>query len=368
MKSIAVMIRENAQHEEGTNILLGSTTVKNLVSRTEPVAEDLTRYSRFYDFIAVFGGYFIITFIVIGLFGNVLSIVIFIRRRKRDNASAVYLGCLAVSDLGNLTCGYGFWHEQSLYYISHRQINLPFTPTDLGCKISTYVWFNCQFMSAWIIIAFSVERMIAVLFPLKAASIATPKRRKCILFCIFVISLTTWIDMAYVNRIVGQMPPGKPYRSLCHFDPTEAPEWFLIVACVQVFALIQVGPSVIISVLNTVIVIGMRSRDLTLDSGAKDQTRSKKEMRCLMNLLTVSTTYVVLMCPFVATWAYYFYESFTGFQGRSLAFVDFLTELAYFTTSITMVNYGVNFIIYTISLQFYREELKKLFCFGKRKA
>jgi hypothetical protein len=338
----------------GTNLV--STTKHALIT----TGEDTSIYERFYTYIAVFGGYLIIVFIGLGLFGNVLSIIIFIRQRRRDSVSSIYLGCLAVSDTGNLVSGIGFWGHQSLYYMSYYRVNMPHAWSDLSCKLIIYVWFNCQFISAWIIIAFSIERMIAVLLPLKVSNIATPRRRKIGLVCLLLISLIIWLDVMPIYKMYSPFPPGHEHRVICHLYELELPMWVVVTFCTQIFALVQILPCIIISFLNLIIMIGIMSKDSNLDS-TKDSKRSKKEMRCLVNLLSVSTAYVVLMSPFAILWAYYMYEHLTGWLGRTAAYKDFISEAAYYTNSIAMINYGINFIIYTVSLDFYREEVKTMF-------
>jgi hypothetical protein len=332
------------------------------------IPKDSSFYDYFYDFIALFGGYLIIFFIALGVFGNIVSIVIFIRQRKRDSASALYLGCLAVSDLGNLVTGVEFWKQTSLYYMSFGRIITVRGYDDIGCKITTYVWFNCQFISAWIIIAFSVERVIAVLVPLKAASILTNWRRKCFLWCLLVFSLIVWSYTTIDFVITGPYPPfGHPDRAVCFYEMSEKPRWFFITFAVHVFSMLQVMPSIIIAVLNIIIIAGIKSKDNKV-AGAKDPTRAKKEMRCVVNLLSVSTAYIVLMFPFVTLWCYQIYEVlFREWAGRSPAYIDFILELSEYAIGITSINYSINFIIYTVSLDFYREDLKNIFkcCGGK---
>jgi hypothetical protein len=52
--------------------------------------------------IIIFQAYIQIVVVILGIFGNVLSIVIFTTNKKRDMISAQYLRVLAVTDLGML--------------------------------------------------------------------------------------------------------------------------------------------------------------------------------------------------------------------------------------------------------------------------
>ncbi|XP_064623706.1 growth hormone secretagogue receptor type 1-like [Lineus longissimus] len=339
------------------------STSNNVHSKT--ITEDTSLYDAFYAFVAYFGGYLTILTILLGVVGNIISLIIFIRQRKKDSASAIYLGCLAVTDLGNLISGIIFWAHQSLYYMSFGAYNIPYAYTDLGCKILCYAWYNFMFLSGWIIIAFSVERMIAVVFPLNVSTVVTSRRRKLVLVGLLFASLAIWGDVGQLFEVYGPYPPGHQERYNCFFNPVALPEWHLLFFLIRLFSLTQFLPIVILTILNTIIIIGIRRNNGVIE--IKDPKRAKREMRCTLNLISVSTAYTVLMTPYLITWALYMAEDLTGWKGRSLAYVDFLSEVAVYTISIGSINYALNFVIYTISLDFYRAELLQVLNCNKKK-
>jgi hypothetical protein len=354
------LLDNKAMANEGTTSIPGiqpngTTGMATSVGQVAP-CEDTSVYDRFYQFIAAFGGYLVIFFVGLGIFGNILSLTIFIRQRKRDNASASYLGCLAISDLCNLLTGVRNWAYTSLYHMSFRQIGI-WSISSIQCKIRNYFWFNGRFLSGWILIAFTVERTIAVIWPLKTASIATPGRRKWVLTSLIITSLVIWI---YVAVYYHSYPPFDEGRNTCFWALDEIPQWISVVFITHYFASIHVLPSLVITTLNIVIVIGIKVQNPNVRSDKNDPSRSKKEMRCLINLLIVSTTYVVLVAPFVGMASYQIYQIINGGSDRSEAYIDFVTVLANFANNIALINYSVNFIIYTISLDFYREEARKI--------
>jgi hypothetical protein len=72
------------------------------------------------------------------------------------------------------------------------------------------------------------------------------------------------------------------------------------------------------------------------------------------------------MSPMMVIWSYQVYEMlFNHWKGKSMAYITFIMELSEFTIDMTSINYSINFIIYTISLDFYREEVKNILRCGR---
>ena len=73
----------------------------------------------FQDVVMFTIGYVVPALLVFGICGNIFSLIIFIRTRKRSDAPAQYLSCLAISDTGVLlTLGLPYWLHYGLQYVS----------------------------------------------------------------------------------------------------------------------------------------------------------------------------------------------------------------------------------------------------------
>lgn len=87
-----------------------------------------------------FGKYVTIIASIIGFIGNCFSIKIFFNRMKKDNASASYLGPLAISDNFNILLALYNWLTRSGLNL------LDFAGTDFLCRRFTfchYVGMHC---------------------------------------------------------------------------------------------------------------------------------------------------------------------------------------------------------------------------------
>ncbi|XP_050414911.1 FMRFamide receptor [Patella vulgata] len=113
--------------------------------------------------------------LLLGTVGNILTIVIFSRKAFRSTISR-YLTVLAVSDTVVLYSGL---LRQWLYYLVEYDIRSYHLVT---CKLLTWLIYTSLDISAWTIVAVTIERLISVYFPHKVKTFCTTK------VCYFVLS------------------------------------------------------------------------------------------------------------------------------------------------------------------------------------
>jgi hypothetical protein len=136
--------------------------------------------------------------IIVGLFGNSLAVFVFIQKRFRIHSSSIYLLCLAISD--GLFLLMHFFEDTLRTYIDiylngdHSNVDpLCFTIAnsirsfrhssamvnkdsllrlinitdrfDFSCSLVNYFRYFLRFLSAYIIVVFTIQRAIAIHFP-----------------------------------------------------------------------------------------------------------------------------------------------------------------------------------------------------------
>ncbi|XP_055704123.1 pyrokinin-1 receptor isoform X2 [Phlebotomus papatasi] len=107
-----------------------------------------------------------------GSIGNMLSILVFCKTKLRKLSSSYYLAALGVSDTLFLVGLFISW-------LNFVDVNL--TNRNFFCQSFIYLSGLCSFLSVWFVVAFTVERFIAVLYPLKRQTMCTVKRAKIVL-------------------------------------------------------------------------------------------------------------------------------------------------------------------------------------------
>ena len=128
--------------------------------------------------------YYIFILISLGTIGNCISVLVFFTTKLRKLSSSFYLAALAISDTGFLIALFVAWLNSfgvPLFYITGL------------CKMNTYVTYVCSFLSAWLVVAFTVERFIAVRYPLRRPSMCTVARAKIVLASLTVLALALYI-------------------------------------------------------------------------------------------------------------------------------------------------------------------------------
>jgi hypothetical protein len=311
-----------------------------------PDEEGKYHFRTLRQFLVFFEGYVMISIFIIGAFGNILSLVVFLRS-KRNDASCLYLSALAVSD----TCCIVFialvmWLRQGLPNITDGKAYINFYQiSNLSCKLMTYVYVVFETVSAWIIVTYSVERAVIVWFPLKRTLITTRRRRIVLTFVIlscFCVALYSAIlsDIFTVNN-----------ATICYYPQAGVVRFVLLLSDNFLFYFL---PCTMIIVANIAIVTGIvRSR--RFQNVSSSNTKDIYEKKTLANLLVVSTFYIIFMTPNTVMIVYYFSLSGAGSDHMQL-----ILFVAMFAQQFCNFNYCINFIIYGISLPFYRSEVMKL--------
>lgn len=122
--------------------------------------------------------YYTPALVLIGTTGNILSVIVFFKTKLRKLSSSYYLAALGISDTCFLLGAFVSWLN---YY------NINIYNRNYYCQFFTYVSGLCSFLSVWFVVAFTVERFIAVLYPLKRQTICTVKRACTVLVVLFVL-------------------------------------------------------------------------------------------------------------------------------------------------------------------------------------
>ncbi|XP_043650804.1 galanin-like G-protein coupled receptor npr-9 isoform X1 [Drosophila teissieri] len=113
-----------------------------------------------------------------GSIGNILSVFVFFRTKLRKLSSSFYLAALAVSD----TCFLAGLFAQWLNFL-----NVDIYNRNYFCQFFTFSSYLASFCSVWFVVAFTVERFIAVIYPLKRQTMCTVRRAKIVLFCLTLV-------------------------------------------------------------------------------------------------------------------------------------------------------------------------------------
>ncbi|XP_008942893.1 PREDICTED: growth hormone secretagogue receptor type 1, partial [Merops nubicus] len=117
---------------------------------------------------------------VIGIIGNLMTMLVVSRFRYMRTTTNLYLSSMAFSDLLIFLC-----MPLDLFRLWQYQ---PWNFGDLLCKLFQFVSESCTYSTILNITALSVERYVAICFPLRAKTIITKGKVKLVILFLWAIS------------------------------------------------------------------------------------------------------------------------------------------------------------------------------------
>ena len=121
--------------------------------------------------------------VIAGLIGNLIALFVFSERSMQRRSSNVYLTAISVAGVGFLSC-------VMLSWTAHTSINV--YQFDGACQLLTYVTYVSSFLGVWYVVCFTVERYVAVHYPLRRLSLCTATKARRT-----VVGLAVFAGVAY---------------------------------------------------------------------------------------------------------------------------------------------------------------------------
>ncbi|KAM3968857.1 neuropeptide receptor A18 [Aphomia sociella] len=300
---------------------------------------------------SVLNVYYTPLLVALGSIGNLLSVFVFFTSKLRMQSTSQYLSALAVSDTIFLFQLLPPWlNAVQLTGVFHRQ----------GfCQVFVYISYVTCCVSAWLVVAFTIERFVAVLYPLQRNVVCTVTRARHIIFTVAVAALL--LNLPVLRFAI-------PTKNDCNidFEYLDHAARFNLVDTAVSFTI----PLAVIIFLNAWIMVGVwrleRARHqlmkaerplMILPSRARPARLTgcpRSQQRVTRMLLVVSSVFVVLNMPAytMRILAYAYDMSYGEYSGRWAALQQ--VALMFFNT-----NFGINFLLYCLSGQNFRSALRQ---------
>ena len=232
--------------------------------------------------------------LILGTFGNVMTIVIMRRTATGDSVTNVFFTALAVFDLISL---YGtaflFWTRYAFDF------NFA-TFSSASCKLHAWIRTGSGTVGAWILVLLTIHRAMAVMWPHRVNVLCT--RRKAWLA---VGVITVFLAALYSHYIYGfELQPVRSSGGLaCFYKSAEYLHFVdnvftyieLLVFCVVPFSCLALSNSVLVWKLT----VSVREARQRLTPGNTEQfvTRNKAANSVTLTVIIVSLTFIILTLP-----------------------------------------------------------------------
>ena len=297
----------------------------DLVYSFDGSAADLLKYS----FLAVS---------ILGLVGNSLSLLTVISKKCKGSSFTVYIGALAVVDSCMLVTNLADTLLLAAYKI------------DLGthgiaiCKVIKFCQSTFRHISAWVIIAITIERALATLYPLRFEAIYKPR------FGVVVVGiLASLMTLLHAHFLLVTDYSFIDQGPRCVFK--EGPHRTFITETfpVVLFFTAVLLPSFIIIMGNTAIVIkARRSRRQIAPTTSSTRSTYNTSRHLIVITLLISSAFLVFTVPV-----------FAALSITSVAFDDTNDTQRQFVYSVALslqnMNFAANFYLYILSGRRFRE-------------
>ncbi|XP_045196298.1 galanin receptor type 2-like [Mercenaria mercenaria] len=235
--------------------------------------------------------------IVLGVLGNIFSLLVWVKGRRRKTSTARYLSALAVADIiVLLTTALEFW----LSYVVYLDIKVTGTFT---CKFFYFMAFFAPSLSAWILAAVTIERALSVWIPHKINVACQPVTAVVVsgvvsfLLCLLYLPILTSVDVVDVYTPTSTWKECSPLSDTIYRQNLHA--WFYIDLCIFFLLPFVVMLICNVSILAKVVCLAQK-RSASLHARGQNQTsaKSKKMLKTVTRRIVILTiAYIVCNSP-----------------------------------------------------------------------
>ena len=293
--------------------------------------------------------------LVFGTCGNVLSIVVLTGKSIRKSTTGLYLIVLTFSDLAVLYTGLLRQWIIYLFEFDVRQMS------EIACKIHTWLVYSSLDFSAWLLIAVTLERIIAVWFPYVLKTKCNRQNGSILIIGILiaVLGLNSHLlyGMVFIRTDGKTETCGYIDANYKRFMDT-AWSWIDLCAfCLIPFSFIVIGNCLI---LLKVAKSHRKSRTKQIPGKYKTSQKSKDNQQSSMTaiLVTLNTVFLLTTLP-VSVYNIGHAHWSTTDDPKVLARLDLWWAVV---NMLMYTNNAVNFLLYSLSGSQFRQEAKRIFC------
>ena len=296
--------------------------------------------------------YLLPVIIVSGVIGNCISLVVLLKTYLRRLSVSVYLAALSTADTVFLLTLLVIWLEFIPVRALHRN----------GlCQITIYLSYCSSFMSVWCVVGFSVERCIAICYPLQRPIMCTPGRAKLVAMALGGISLTLYLPVFWSAGI--QVVQGRYH--LC--TPMRRYESVVEVLMYVDTILTFIVPIIAIVTMNIIIMhqitqfsrrrqkaINVRSHGGSIPHSPHGMS---SQIRITKSILLISSVYLLINLPSYVVRIRVLIRDFfkSDYDGDVNDYVSQqLSQFLYY------LSYAINFFLYSVSSTKFREAFQRL--------
>ncbi|XP_067671680.1 substance-P receptor-like [Haliotis asinina] len=294
--------------------------------------------------------------VLIGLVGNGISFVVLLRNKMRGTTKMILLSITA--------CDFLHLIGTTLSSLVGLTISLDYKPgVDILRKAFPYFYFQIFVfgdISNVLIVVISLERLCAVILPLKVKSLWSKKTMGISIFICSLLAIVLLIpsSLEYIPAVLSTNSSTQASTSLTLTEFGKKHREFYAALNGVRMSLIRFIPVIVVTISTIAISVGLyrakSSRSMMTD---QNHDESSAEQRITQTLLGLTLLYFFCMTPgaFVI-----FISSFSFGSNLLYTRTNVYTLVGILTNWLAVLNSSVNFIVYIVSNQQMRGEFKRV--------
>ncbi|XP_064641694.1 FMRFamide receptor-like [Lineus longissimus] len=293
--------------------------------------------------------------ILIGFIGNMLSFVV-LHKDKNWSTTHFLLQCLALADTLFL-CGCMMF--QTLFSIK-PYLNVFEEYHEVFPYILPYLYplgLMAQTARNWITVTVTVDRFIAIRFPLKSNRISTIKNMRITVTFVVIGAILFNIPRFFASSVEEQFDACTNTTSIVNIENekfSKSPTYRIFYGIVLYFIFIVVGPLLLLVILNINLMVIIHRSNKQRSRMAKVSPNSQKADVNRM-LISVISVFIICEAPSVVYQVLWMTNS-----PQAILIMPF-------TNMLVTLNSSINFFIYCLAGQKFRKILRSICCGSKHR-
>ncbi len=299
---------------------------------------------------------------IIGSIGNILSLILFSHKQFRVSLTGFLFQCLAVFDLIVV---------QDLVQSVLWWLNLPnyLTLTSWCCKLRLWIVVSARIIAVWVLVSIGIERVICVVKPHRAKLILSRKRGKIVVVILVCFALILQIPQILTSESIGFYDHVlNKVQRYCIPNGSGVVGYYMYNVESWIFlGMYSIVPFTVLIIINTIIIVTLhkahkrrqqflnvssegKSTDGTTGHAPSDGSGGPKLTGLTTMLLSISFSFIILTSP----WCFHILL-------RNLANIN-IPQLGHSSFVLLILNHSINFVLYCLSGQRFRQECVNLIC------
>ena len=283
--------------------------------------------------------------VLLGTLGNLLSMAILLRPRFRKLNVNIYLFSLAIADTVFL------WTNSLTRVFIKLSLGVNYSTYSLqACQAYVFILYTSKCLSAWFIVAVTIERLLVVMIPFKMKRSSSRKRAVIVGVVLTVLACAVFAFVPTLYTVSWDEQDQENRCQITEFYLEKKADLYLKLGDLFLYSLL---PTIALVTSNAAMVYrlisSVRFRKANTENNSKKVTKQDQGARRLtITLILVSACFLICTLPLSAFLLHSTLYPSVGSYGT--------IYLSLYTLEV--LNSSVNFLLYCVSGPTFRAELR----------